>query len=266
MNIIRQAFRLAAKVERFRKRARVFFYHVMLSGHACPKCGGKLAMVKEGLCRCRKCDQEFDPTVAFQTCSQCGGEPMLRVRRYQCSHCGSDVASKFLFDGLVFDLEYFRQKMAESRQRKTELRERVQQMLAESRSGAVQTGPVDLAAVPGLIEALNGLSAGIPPDFVITARNGFDLNRYQSHVAAHIQPFEVGFDEIPPLSENLRIDRVWRFIAIIFLAHAGVVDIRQDGLTIWVSRHETDTEGQGVPGNLADLDEFAGSVRGIESG
>jgi hypothetical protein len=38
-----------------------------------------------------------------------------------------------LFDGLVFDTDYFRQKMVESRQRKREQRERVRQMLAEIR-------------------------------------------------------------------------------------------------------------------------------------
>jgi len=134
MNIRQLAYEMAEAVEAFLQKARRFFYSVMLIGHRCPKCSGSLVMVSEGKCRCVSCGKEFDPTVAFQRCSECGGVPVLRVRRYQCRDCGSDIISKFLFDGHVFDPGYFRQRMAESRQRKQKQRERVRQMLAESRS------------------------------------------------------------------------------------------------------------------------------------
>jgi len=91
-------------------------------------------MVAEGRCKCTCCGDELDPTVNFQRCSACGGIPMLRISRYKCRDCSGDIASRFLFDGLVFDKDYFRRKMSESRQRKEEQHERVRQMLAESRS------------------------------------------------------------------------------------------------------------------------------------
>ena len=150
MNIRVLAFEMTEAVEAFRGKARRFFYSVMLIGHRCPKCHGSLTMVSEGKCRCVSCGKEFDPTVTFQRCSQCGGVPVLRVRRYQCRDCGSDIISKFLFDGLVLDPDYFRQRMAESRKRRKEQRERVRQMLSESRSGDLPLDQADLGSVTRL--------------------------------------------------------------------------------------------------------------------
>ena len=137
MNIRVLALEMAEAVEAFMEKARRFFYSVMLIGHRCPRCNGPLTTVSEGRCRCGYCGHELDPTVAFQRCPDCGGAPRLSVRKYRCRQCGRDVTSRFLFDGLVFDREYFRHKMLESRQRRKELRERVRQMLAESRSGVL---------------------------------------------------------------------------------------------------------------------------------
>jgi len=115
MDIIKLAFDMTAVVQRYVDKVRRFYYWVMLLGYRCPGCGGSLTMVAEGRCKCTCCQNELDPTVTFQRCSACGGAPVLHVRRYQCRHCGGDIASKFLFDGLVFDADYFRQKMSESR-------------------------------------------------------------------------------------------------------------------------------------------------------
>jgi len=241
MNIITLAFDMAKAVEVFMQKAKKFFYSVMLFGHRCPKCNGSLTMASEGKCRCISCGKEFDPTVAFQRCSECGGVPVLRVRRYQCRNCGSDIQSRFLFDGLAFDADYFRQKMIESRQRKTEQRERVRQMLVESRSADLPLGAVDLAAVPGLLDALNSLTAGLNIAFAIGSRGEFDLKRYESHIKAHLRDFSVSLRNIPPLSENLRKDLIWRFIAVIFLAHAGIVDVQQQQEEILVIKREIDS-------------------------
>ena len=259
LDIVSQAFCMAAAVEQFVTRARTFYYEVMLSAHECPECKGSLEMVTPGRCRCLACEQVFDPTMAFQQCEACGGRPELKIRRYQCGRCGHDVASRFLFDGLVFDAEYFRQKMAESRERKRELRERVRQMLAESRSPVIQAEPMDLAAMPGLLEALDGLVQAETGGLDAPLMPAFSLNRYQSHIQAHIRPFPMRFDQIPPLSENTRLDRVWRFIAILFLAHAGIIDAWQNGLDILVMKREVDTERQGVPDGIAE----AAGIEGV---
>ena len=223
-------------------------------------------MAVEGQCKCTSCGLECDPTVTFQRCSACGGTPVLRVRRYQCRDCGDDIASRFLFDGLVFNTEYFKTKMTESRQRKKEIKERVRQMLAESRSADLPLRGADLNAVPGLIEALNGLTEELRADFAIELQEEFDLNRYQEHIQTYIQDFPVSLDEIPPLSkESTRKDRIWRFIALIFLAHYGVVDLLQDGQAIMVIKHEANRKGQDVSGEVEEPDGIEGSMGGIEA-
>ena len=238
INIVAMAFELTGAVTRFVGHARRFFYEVMLSGHHCTRCGGRLAMIAESRCRCTSCGAILDPTAAFQRCSACGGKPRLRVRRYRCQGCGRDVQSSFVFDGMVFDQEYFRQRMAESRQRKQERRLQSRRKVVEERSGQVDVPSADIQSVPGLVDALNQLSSGIDLAPLLPLCKGFDLNRYQAHILAHIEDDEERFDTIPPLDPDRRLDRIWRFIAIIFLAHAGQVEIQQEGRTITVRRHE----------------------------
>jgi hypothetical protein len=265
MDIIKLACDMTAAVEEFIEKVRGFYYWVMLIGHRCPKCNGSLAMVTEGRCRCSHCRNELDPTVTFRRCPACGGSPILRVRRYQCRNCGCDIASKFLFDGAVFNADYFRQKMTESRQRKKQQRERVRQMLAESRSADLPLPPVDLNSMPGLVDALNGLTAGLETSFVTESHNEFDLERYERHIQAHIQDFPLNLSDIPPLSENTRKDLIWRFVAVIFLAHNGIIDIWQDGRDIMVIKHEADTEGCGVPGEFEQAHRLERSPGGVET-
>lgn len=263
--IIEHALGLVQVVARFVARARQFFYSVVLSDRTCPRCSGPVTMESEGRCRCRSCGTVFDPTVVYQVCRSCGGRPRLRVRRYACALCGAEVVSRFLFDGRVFDTEYFRQRMVESRRRREALRDRVRQMLAESRSGIVELPPADLAAVPDLLSALNGLAGSGCLVSGFAPRGEFDLKRYQSHIQAHLGPFPLSLQEVPPLEEDGRIDRVWRFIAVVFLAHAGVIDIWQAGSEIMVIKREANTEGQGVPGESEEPDGIEGTVGRIEA-
>ena len=265
MDIIKLACDMADAVHKLLAKARMFFYSVMLFAYRCPKCNGSLSMTGESRCTCDSCGHEFDPTVQFERCTDCGGAAVLSVRRYVCAKCGKDIRSRFLFDGLVFEGEYFRQKMAESRQRKKEQRERVKQMLAESRSADLPLQHADLNAMPGLIDALNSLTAGLDTDLAIEVRDVFNLERYETHIQAHIRDFAVNLTDIPPLSENARKDLIWRFIAVIFLAHAGIVDLLQDGQNILVKKHETDREGQGVPGEPEEADGVEGPLGGVEA-
>jgi len=144
-----------------------------------------------------------------------------------------------VFEGLVFDAAYFRQKMTESRQRSRERRERVRQMLAESRSGALNTGAADLGSIPGLVTALNSLSAGEAMALDLATQPAFNLQRYEGHLRAHIGPEALCFDDIPRLDEDRRRDRIWRFVALIFMTQAGAIDMWQEGRDIMVVQHET---------------------------
>jgi hypothetical protein len=102
---------------------------------------------------------------------------------------------------------------------------------------------MDLASVPGLLDTLNALTA--MPELAAWAPliQKFDLDRYEAHLVAHIGAHERRFDDLPPLDANPRLDRIWRFIAIIFMAHAGLIHVRQQGSTILVVKaDETDAE------------------------
>lgn len=260
MNIIEAAFGMSEAVSGYSQRVRGFFYQVMLSGHSCPKCDGAIEMMEEGRSLCSGCQMTLDPTLAFQRCSTCGGQPALRIRRYTCRDCGQDVRSRFLFDGLVFDAAYFRQKMAEYRERKNEQRERVQVMLAGTRSGAIALEPMGDSDHAGLFAALSAMSLEAFTSAVPELRDRLDLARYQTHIRAHLQTIPINLNQIPPLSENARLDRVWRFIAVIFLAHTGQAHVWQEGEHIQVMQREVDREGQAVPGDSEDLDGVEGPV------
>ena len=260
MNIIELAFRLAAMIGRYSEQARLFFYSVVLSDLACPDCGGALRMVRESLCRCGECGCTLDPTVAFQRCLTCGGKPQLVVRRYRCRRCRGDVRSRFVFDGLVFDAAYFRERMAEHRERKQQQRDQVQTMLAQCRSLPADTGAIDLGAVSGLAEALNSLTSSAPDTEIEVGRSRFELRRYQNHIRQYLDDPPVAFNDIPPLGKDGRLDRIWRFIAIIFMDHAGLLRVDQRGQQLWVMPCETDGEGQGVSGEIEDVDGVEGSL------
>lgn len=244
--MIKLASYLTTATQHLVEQVRQFYYWVMLLGHRCPKCGQSLTMVSEGRCRCGACGYELDPTVAFQRCPGCGGVPKLRIRRYQCRQCGRDMVSRFLFDGLVFDRNYFRTKMLESRQRKKELRERVKQMLAESRSGVLLLEQADLHTLPGLVDALDALTADCDGMPAKVPGGDFDLRQYEDHIRAHIHDYPLNLRDLPALHEDDRRDLIWRFIAVIFLAHTGVVDIWQEGRDVMVMKHEANREGQRV--------------------
>lgn len=243
MDIISMAFELTAAMDALYEHAREFYYAVMLSGHTCPVCDGTLLMISESRCRCQGCGEVFDPTVAYQRCTTCGGSPKLRICRYQCRRCGRDIASRFAFDGRVFDREYFRRKMIECRKRKKQEHAENSSWTSVDRSAPADAPPTELSSIPGLSEALDDL-VGMPELRAwLPLATGFDLNRYQTHLQAHIGPIEVSFDDLPPLESDTRMDRIWRFVAIIFMAHAGLLEVWQDARTIWVRTNEADAQG-----------------------
>ena len=171
----------------------------------------------------------------------------MRIRRYECRTCGALIQSRFLFDGLVFDAAYFRHKMAESRERKQQRRERVRRMLAESRSPAAELPPAEQEGLAALQVALDTLTGSLEPALPPPKRSDFDLHRYERHVEAHCRHGPVTLVEIPRLIEDARRDLIYRFVALIFLAHAGTVRVWQEGRDILVIHSEADAEGQGLP-------------------
>ena len=138
-------------------------------------------------------------------------------------------------------------------------------MLAESRSPGIELPCADLAAVPGLTQALESLVMGTSEAARWQPEQGFDLRRYQSHMDAHIRDFPLALREMPALIENARKDLIWRFIAVIFMAHAGVLDVWQEGSTIWVMKHEAHGKGQDVSRDLESADGIEGPLGRAEA-
>ena len=132
--------------------------------------------------------------------------------------------------------------MVEHREHKRQQRERVKRMLAELRSGVIEAGPSDLDAVPDLVAALNALTDCADAELPGAPLVRFDLRRYPSHVCGHVGNEPITFDDLPHLEDDRRLNRIWRFVAIIFLAHSGVLDVRQHEQTIMVVKRETDRE------------------------
>ena len=139
-------------------------------------------------------------------------------------------------------------------------------MLDESRSASLPLDVLDLSSVPGLLGALNDLTADLGTEYVPEAKGHFDLNRYQSHIQAHIKHFPIDLADIPDLIEDRRRDLIWRFVATIFLAHVGLIDIWQEDNTIMVQKHEIDREGCEFSGTYQDSDGIERSFGGIEAG
>ena len=155
--------------------------------------------------------------------------------------------------------------MLQSRQRRKDLRKKVREMLAETRSDPLPLDVLDLSSVPGLLGALNSLTVNMGIEYVQEAKSQFDLNHYQSHIQAYIKDHSIDLRDIPALIEDYRKDLIWRFIAAIFLAHVRLIDIWQVDNTIMVQKHEIDREGCEFSGTHQDADGFERSPSGAQA-
>ena len=246
--LLRAISSILTKINEFMKRVRAYFYSVALSSLKCPVCSGNLAMVQDSWCRCLSCTNEFDPTIRFQSCPDCGGKLKKKVYHYFCSDCTEQVRSNYCFGERIFNKEYFVKKMCASRKRKTERTERIRQMLALSRSKVYALdSSVDLNTIPGLENALDKMvGCPFPKELLqkFVANPEFDMSSYRKHILASLTPTETLFEAIPPLvSTNSRKDRVWRFITLIFMDHEREINLYQSNNILVVERNEADCEG-----------------------
>ena len=75
-------------------------------------------------------------------------------------------------------------------------------MLAECRSEPLALKALDLNSVPGLVDALNGLTAGLDACVALELKDKFDLSRYQEHIRSHLETEPIDLRQIPPLAED----------------------------------------------------------------
>jgi hypothetical protein len=141
-----------------------------------------------------------------------------------------------------FDRHYFASRMAEARERrKIERIRRIGEILAQRSGPVVFDEPICLDAVPGLTDALNGfVNIPIPIEIIhrFMGRDDFDLEGFQQHILTSLGDSVTTFDDLPPLLEQERKDRVFRFITLVFLAHTRKIVLWQEEERIWVKKNE----------------------------
>ena len=223
----------------FKERVRAYYFEVLLSLHQCPGCGGRLKMTGQSLCSC-SCGKTLDPTLEFQRSPCCGDRLVHRTFHYACSKCHEVVPSIFIFDERVFDSAYFREMMRESRARAKQRKEEIRRLLLEARSDVLPLlEEPNLDSIQGLLEDLDlfvqdGSQDVNPHGF--EAKQEFSLECYREHILSNLGWGMVSFSRIPPIGEQTRRDRAWRFITLVFMQNDRVVDLIQEGDDIWVQR------------------------------
>jgi len=218
---------------RLKAKIRDLYYRAVLFGKACPACGlPDLAMLRDSWCWCRHCGYELDPTEHFDACPDCRSGLKRRVYHYWCARCRRPVRSIYCFDAKVFDAAYFRKMMRHSRESKQQRRQQIRQMLAQSRSPAlVMPDEPSLAAVPGLESDLNefvNIPLSLATFIDASQRPRFEMCTYHRHILELASGCTVRFEGISRLIEDTRLDRIFRFITIIFMANNGEIEISQD--------------------------------------
>ena len=244
-SLLQELARVLSHIHVFKEKARDFYYAALFSRHRCPECSGQLWPTGPNEARC-DCGLHLDPTVMFQRSSCCGARVVRRRCHYACTRCSQAVHSMFLFDERVFDHSYFRTMMAESRERKRRKKEAIRQLLAETRSDAL-----DLACDPSqdvideLSVALNDFVGGFAPvdDYPCEEGTVFHMEEYSAAMRESIQAGDIWFSAFQPLCGDLRKDRAWRFITLTYMEHDREVDLEQHGEDILVRWHEAYTEG-----------------------
>ena len=236
--------RVEARMADFKERVKAFYFEVLLSLHQCPGCGGRLKMTGQSLCSC-SCGKTLDPTLEFQRSPCCGDSLVHRTFHYACSKCHEVVPSRFIFDERVFDSAYFREMMRESRARAKQRKEEIGRLLLEARSGILPLlEEPNLESIPSLLEDLDLFvhqgsqdipSCGFEP------KQEFSLECYREHILSNLGWGVVSFSGIPPIGEQTRSDRAWRFITLVFMQNDREIDLIQEGDDIWVQRLSNET-------------------------
>lgn len=237
--LIRKICGVIGRVKSFKEQARQFYFEVILSSYSCPVCGGRLNMTGTSECTCL-CGKVLDPTLTFQESLCCNAKLIRKTFHYVCSRCHKSVPSRFLFDERIFDKAYFQEMMRESRKRAKKKRDMVKQLLADSRSGVLNlTQTPDLESVPGLIQDLNDFIRVEPTDMaqvVFNERPPFNMDDYRAHINSILSWDCILFSDIAALIDDIRNDKIWRFITLVYMQHDREVKLTQHENDILVKR------------------------------
>ncbi len=245
-SFIRDGEKLLCLVHEYKKDVKDFYYDVILSKHKCPVCHSKLKMIGTSKAECMSCGQNLDPTLVFQDSSCCREKLILKYSHYACSHCNKTVPSKFLFDERVFDKSYFRQMMKECRDKARKRQAEIKRFMIQSRSRTLELMDEPfLGNVPGLVEALDNFvqsQNGSCDDYMCESKVSFHMDGYRTHIMNYLDWGKKLFSSFLPIQENHRLDRIWRFVTLIFMQQEGEVKLTQNENDLWVQRIYDETD------------------------
>ena len=122
----------------------------------------------------------------------------------------------------------------------------MQRLLAASRSldVAITEFPTnaDLDSLSQILDGFVGHEQMLDADAFL-GRDYFQMEAYRSMVLASLQGRTVRFDTLPPVCPNQRLDRIRRFITLLFMEQAHEVWLEQREREILVMPYETYVEG-----------------------
>jgi len=146
-----------------------------------------------------------------------------------------------------FDQAYFAERMREARRRRKDLRERLRALIpprtpVEGVWGDLE--PHDLAVLHDVLQTCGASPfAKEAPGAEFTPRGFYDAELYRRRLMAALRAPVTAFQDLPPVLDHPRLDRVFRFVTLIFMAHHGQVVLEQpDPGTILVIRREAARE------------------------
>ena len=237
--LVRDIISVSDHILHLKEGTRKWYYDVVLSGFSCPDCNGRLHMTGTSECSCN-CGNVFDPTLAFQKSVCCQAKLLKKTYHYVCSKCHKSISSRFLFDEKIFDKAYFQEAMQEFRQKQKRKKEEMKRLLAESRSDNWKLKQIPkIEGISGLIEDLDDfIQWDHEPDesFSYHEQPRFNMNDYRGHIYTFLDWDSLLFSDIDPLGDDLRIDKIARFITLVFMDNEQEVDLTQQGDNILVQR------------------------------
>ena len=192
------------------------------------------------------CGVEFDLTVEFQRSPCCDARLRFRHRHYACTACGAVVPSRFLFEEAIYDPEYFRKKMSESRERRRRQKEEMLLFLAASHSqDLVITDSPDPHVLTELSAELDQFigEGALTPIIEFLGGDSFRMGDYREIILSRLDGDGIRFAALPAIYEDPRLDSIRRFTTLIFMEHAREVWLEQRGEDIRVMPYETHIEG-----------------------
>lgn len=231
--IYKKATELKDKVQRFHTQ-------ILLSKYNCLQCDGRLKFIGDRVAECINCHIKFDPTLEFQKCEKCNSKLAKKTQYYYCPKCQLPQRSIFSLDNWFYFSEYFAEKMRESRKAKRQKIEVMKKLLALAKSHNYFPNQIEINNISGLNNTLDFFIHHTTLKLFDTqepSKVKFNLSQYRDHIL-DVLPTDcvIQFDGISSIIDDNKLDRIFRFITLIYMWHYREINLIQCDNLIRVER------------------------------